>query len=251
MTDTTGGIDLATQPKKTGAVLITWDGERAADAQFIASPDDDALVELILAADVTGIDVPLGWPIDFVKALNEHHAGGSMVPQGEDAHEWRNRVVLRETDRFIWESAQKRPLSVAADRIALTAMRMSGIEARVKSSGVDYDRSGTGGSKVVEVYPAASLKQMGLDHGKYKKSTSGSAPVRRRIVEGLRGWMLPERDDVWDRCVAQDDVLDAVVSAITARAVSLGRTRPIPPAAMDAASVEGWIHIPDNWPVAA
>ena len=47
-----------------------------------------------------------------------------------------------------------------------------------------------------------------------------------------------------ERCVADDDELDAFVSALTARAVERGLTDPIPRGQAWLALREGWIHLP-------
>ncbi len=51
-------------------------------------------------------------------------------------------------------------LSVAADRIAMPAMRAGRIFTRLADQGETVDRKGTG--KIVEVYPRAALKVWGV-----------------------------------------------------------------------------------------
>jgi predicted nuclease with RNAse H fold len=63
------GIDLATEPKKTGTCLIKW-GRRTARVEFVntGSTDDD-LARAMANSDWVGIDAPFAWPIAFVSAI--------------------------------------------------------------------------------------------------------------------------------------------------------------------------------------
>ncbi|MEO6713138.1 MAG: DUF429 domain-containing protein [Mycobacteriales bacterium] len=79
---------------------------------------------------------------------------------------WRAFLANRETDRAVHQAVGLWPLSVAADRIGLAAMRAAGLLADLADAGRAVDRAGTG--VVVEVYPAASLKVWGLPHKGYK-----------------------------------------------------------------------------------
>ena len=67
------GIDLATEPKKTGVVRLEVADDGSAVARRVdGRPDDDALARWARNVDVIGVDAPLGWPIDFVKAVGAH-----------------------------------------------------------------------------------------------------------------------------------------------------------------------------------
>lgn len=46
------------------------------------------------------------------------------------------------------------------------------------------------------------------------------------------------------RCTATDHALDALVSALVARAQALGLTHPVPDGADGQVAREGWIHLP-------
>jgi hypothetical protein len=54
-----------------------------------------------------------------------------------------------------------------------------------------------------------------------------------------------------ERLEASDHHLDALVSAVVGRAVELGLTLPIPAECVEAASTEGWIHLPARQPLSA
>jgi hypothetical protein len=104
--------------------------------------DDAMLVDEIAAADKAGIDRPLGWPRRFVEFVVQHEAGGFVTPIDLAGRDWRRRLALRETDLVTWAATGLRPLSVAADRIGLAAMRCSGLLARPAAAGQSVDRLG-------------------------------------------------------------------------------------------------------------
>jgi hypothetical protein len=66
-------------------------------------------------------------------------------------------------------------------------------------------------------------------------------------VDGLK--RLADLGDVAEASVANDDTLDAVVSALVAwLAASGGTVAPDSDEAERLAAVEGWIHLPSPWP---
>ena len=108
----------------------------------------------------------------------------------------------------------------------------------------DVDRSGRTGA-VVEVYPAASLSSWGLRSTGYKGVSGRSA------LAGLMGELVgrsPRMEfaaDAQDLCLGSDNHFDAVIAALTARAVERGLTSlPSGPEAQRRAEIEGWIHVP-------
>lgn len=127
---------------------------------------------------------------------------------------------------------------MAADRIALAAMRCSGLLHRL---GVD-DKSGDG--RVFEVYPALALRQWGLASKGYKgaKRVAGCRSLWAALL-GAAPW-LSVTDEQGALIGESDDALDAVVSALVARAAASGATEPIPEEHRADARAEGWIMIP-------
>ena len=130
-----------------------------------------------------------------------------------------------------------RPLSVSADRIAHAAFRAAGLLRRLDPTA---DRSGYG--FVAEVYPIGALHHWNIRVHAYK----GPAGRTRReyIVNAL--------DDIvqfgFERthCLDSDHVLDAVVAALGAAAVHVGKwTYPRGEEHQQAARDEGWIAIPE------
>ena len=86
------GIDLATEAKRTGVVIVTLSGATA-DASMPADgfvADDHGLVEVVDRATAVGLDSPLGWPDDFVSAVTAHRQSARW-PTFEH----------RSTDRFV------------------------------------------------------------------------------------------------------------------------------------------------------
>lgn len=153
----------------------------------------------------------------------------------------RRRLAYRHTDREVQRDGHA-PLSVAADRIGLTAMRAAVILQQLAAAGAPVDRSGAG--VVAEVYPAASLRRWGLPHRQYEREANREA--RAALVAALRGrvtWLdLGEHVAL---CEDSDDALDAVVAALTARAAALGRCADPAPEHREQARREGWILVPD------
>ncbi|MBK6871390.1 MAG: DUF429 domain-containing protein [Kineosporiaceae bacterium] len=238
----TAGVDLATEPAKTATATITWTAGRAVVSSVLLGADDDDILNSIAGVDVLGIDCPLGWPDDFVAFLQAHHNGHVVAPVDVIGRDWRRRLANRATDRQVHLVCGVTPLSVAADRIALTAMRAAGILARLADEGRPVDRSGSG--VVVEVYPAASLKIWQLPHQGYKRAENQL--VREQLIASLlvaAPWL--DLGSSSDLCVRSDDALDAVIAALTARAHKLGlTTTPAAGLQREQATREGWIALP-------
>jgi hypothetical protein len=169
------------------------------------------------------------------------HRAGNLRVQGGVGRDWRRDLALRVTDQVVHRSGAGRPLSVSADRIGHTAMRCADLLAQLAQQGHPVDRSGRG--VVVEVYPAASLKQWNLPHNGYK----GAAHLAKlgNLVDELKNgapWLdLGSHEST---CRSSDDATDAVIAAITARAAAKGLTTSPPPEHANTARTEGWIMVP-------
>lgn len=224
------GIDLAASPANTAVALL--DGMALATVTAAASDDD--LVAATGPAEKIGVDCPLGWPAAFVEFMRGIPDGAAPPPAGDVAD--RGRLAYRETDRQVAaDRPPLRPLSVSADRIAHVAFRCAALLPRLESP---VDRTGHG--RVVEVYPAGSLHAWELPFRGYKGSAGTAA--RAEIVAVL--------GDVLDlgpyaaACLASDHVLDAVISAVAARAAALGRATLPTGHDLPVAALEGWIALP-------
>lgn len=236
----TAGVDLAAQPSKTAVAVIDWATAPARVLRVVLGAEDQEIIRTANWAAWCGIDCPLGWPEQFVSFVSAQREGAFVAPEILDV-EWRRTLAYRQTDEHVRSRTGIVPLSVAADRIALTAMRAAGLLAKFAAGGSPVDRTGGGG--VVEVYPAASLRQWGLPHRGYKGAD------RRLLLTELVGRFLskvPLDLQAADRrlCEQSDDAFDAVIAAVTARAAALGLSERPPDHLRDVVRREGWIELP-------
>lgn len=239
----TTGVDLATEPAKTGMATIRWDADGALLTSLRLGVDDGAIVDAAATSTKLGIDCPLGWPDGFVEPLTRHHTG-HLVPHALDDADWRRGLAKRGTDLAVTRATGLHPLSVAADRIGLTAMRAANLLGQLAISGSPVDRAGSG--VVVEVYPAASLHVWGLDSHRYKGSSRAAAlgALVDRLTTAAPWLQLGENEGL---CRRHDDAFDAVVAALTARAAARGITAvPQDKPATARAQREGWIAVPTS-----
>ena len=248
------GIDLASQTTKTAMCEIEWRPDSAYVLNVACNvADDDILTRATAireAARATGdrwaigIDAPFGWPAPFIDFINRAPGNGAPLPAWDSAR--RKELTYRLTDLEVIDRIGLYPLAVAADRIALPAMRCAGL---LDGLGV-RDRSGT--DCVFEVYPAAALKAWGLLHQGYKGDRINSGGIKLKLADAFR--KVRDACDPWltfapgtdTLCATSDDAFDALVAALVTRAAALGRT--IPPASQgnnaERARIEGWIAVP-------
>jgi predicted nuclease with RNAse H fold len=233
------GIDLSANPAKTGVCLIDWD---AGSVELLHRPmTDEELVPQIADCDLAGIDVPLGWPDEFVAAVAAHHTSSGWPPVGVSPPGDREPLRFRRTD-VLARAHGARPLSVSSDLIGVAAMRGARLQHLLVAAGVPVDRSGTTG-RIGEVYPAAALRHWRLTASGYKGRKNEL--VCSRLAESLAvrfGTLTETVRELLAGC--DDDSLDAVVCAVLARAVLLDCTSGPPLEEQAAARREGWIHIP-------
>jgi hypothetical protein len=234
------GIDLAAQDRGTAACLIEWAGGCGRITSVVAGLGDSDLLDLIARADKAGIDSPFGWPDEFVDAIVAHRADEPWPGRGEEPHEFRRRLVYRETDLHVTEP--RRPLSVSTDRIGVTAMRCAALLDELAARGERVDRGGAG--KVVEVYPAVALHRWSLRSGGYKKTKGRTelAALVDSLEQAIPGLEVPPAER--ELCSQNDDAFDALVASLVARAAALGLTGGPPPEHAERARREGWIHVP-------
>ncbi|MFF5879929.1 DUF429 domain-containing protein [Streptomyces californicus] len=246
----TVGVDLAGRTGTTGVCRVTW-GLRPT-VELLPAKHDDDLLAAMRSADKTGLDSPLGWPVAFIALLTAHRTGVELPALANHAERADGRPGLgntfthRLTDDVAWKrtgAGNQRPLSVSADKLGIVAIRAVCLLARLAEGGPAVPRDGSG--PVAEVYPAFALIQWGLaPEGTYKGK--GATAARSRILAGLEaGLDLDLSDRVRDRCVASDHDLDALISAVAARAAACGMTHsPITEEEHAMAAVEGWMHLP-------
>jgi predicted nuclease with RNAse H fold len=234
----TAGVDLAAEPEGTAVAVLTWTPAGAEVTALVCPAGDDAVIAAVRGTVKTGIDCPLGWPEAFVAFVGAHRAGSVPVPGVPADRAWRRGLAWRHTDEVVRARTGLVPLSVSADRIGHTALRCAVLQAALAAEGVDVDRTGAGA--IAEVYPAASLKIWGLPWRGYK--TARNRQALGEVVDGLLAaapWLrLGEHEAL---CRRSDHALDALVAALAARAVAVGRATV---ADRDEARSEGWIALP-------
>jgi hypothetical protein len=246
------GVDLAAATRKTAVAVIEWSGGTGSNSPTQGSArlehlaldvDDQQIVDLFGTCDMTGVDCPVGWPDALLPFLTGHLNNVPAPVLEHDGIAGRRLLAYRDTDRFCTARTGLIPLSVSADRLAHPAMRCAVIQAKIAQLHGPQPRDGSG--RLAEVYPAASLKIWGLNRRGYK---GRGVPEAERLEALLAS--LEERAP-WldlaghrDRITASDDLFDAVIAALAARAV--GRRRTLLPDAAHAAAArsEGWIHLP-------
>ena len=232
------GVDLASRPATTASCVIDFSARGAEVVELTTGVDDGSIVELIGRCDKVGIDVPLGWPASFVKAVAGHGVDGSWPATYR--HEDNEHLRLRRTDVWIHRDlGMPAPLSVSTDRIAIPAMRAAALLSRLQPR-VRLDGSGV----VVEVYPAAALRRWGLDSRGYKHQENRDR--RRELLRRLREltpWLAVAAEHR-DLCVESDDAFDSLVAALVARARAVGLVEEVPFEYQHDAAREGWIAVP-------
>jgi predicted nuclease with RNAse H fold len=227
------GIDLSSMPKSTVACLLEWTSERVKATLPILQCSDVKLDELIEQADVVGIDAPFGWPKPFMEAVS------SWKLETWSAKE-RITLQFRETDLQVQRQTGIWPLSVSSDRIALPAMRAMAL---LNRHGVT-DRSGDG--KFFEVYPAGSLSCWNLQYRGYKRLDQECGRLRQHILRKLRlrmPWL-----EVPESYADSPDALDALIASLTVRSAVQRLTRHPDESQLAIVRVEGWIHLPIDFP---
>lgn len=234
----TAGVDLAADTKKTALATVQWGTGREVAEQVEVAATDERIVEVAAQVGAIGIDCAFGWPDDYVEFVSRHARGERVDLTRDRGADWRRRLAYRETDRDIHRRTGFRPLSVATDRLGLTAMHCAALLDAIGDRIGPVARSGSG--RVVEVYPAA-LRVWDLLRPGYKADSS----VRSALLESFRerhAWL--DLEAVADEMIRSDDAFDAVIAALIARAHAVGGTYAVPPEQLDRADREGWIALP-------
>ncbi|WP_425308122.1 DUF429 domain-containing protein [Ammonicoccus fulvus] len=235
----TAGLDLAADPSRTALAVIEWSDTGALVRSLRLGVDDEEVRHLAPTVAMLGIDCPLGWPRAFTEFIVEHQQG-TFIPPAEHGSAWRDSLSYRVTDLQLRAASGPNPLSVSADKIGRVAMRCAALLAQLGSAGVDCHRDGSG--TIAEVYPAAALHRWGLPHRAYKTKTNQAG--RAVLVDALERESWLDLGGYAASCRHSDDLLDAVLCALVARAVTKGLTVAPSPLEREAALVEGWIHVP-------
>lgn len=238
----TAGVDLAAETKGTALAVLDW-SRADVTVELELGASDARIAATAPSVRSLGIDCALGWPDDFVAFLVRHASGDRVAPAEDAGMDWRRRLSYRVTDRVTRGITGRWPLSVATDRLGLTAMHCAVLLDLVGDAlGAPVDRSG--GGTAVEVYPSAALRGWGFDTRGYKND----AGVRRVLLSHLLArapWLaLTEADE--QLMITSDDAFDAVIAALAARAHALGLTHGVPREHLEQARREGWIALPSG-----
>ena len=230
------GLDCATQPRNTGLARARLASGRvevieARVARAASDVTDTLAAWLADAPAVLALDAPLGWPAEMAR-LAGHRAG---VPLGVEA----NALFRRETDRFVQRRLGKTPLDVGADRIARTALVALGTLGAVRGAvpvELGWAPGAVAGRQAIEVYPAATLKALGIDARGYKRP---EATARRAAILDALGLTLS--DAARAAAIATDHALDAVLCCVAAADYARGDVWK--PENSELARREGWIWV--------
>jgi len=113
------GLDLASEPRNTWVVIVNVGPTGHAVALLYGeTATDDVLVALAREVDVTGVDAPLGWPLEFITAV-----AAITTAKGWSAGRERSGLRYRRTDLVVQATTGIWPLSVSSDKLGVTAMR--------------------------------------------------------------------------------------------------------------------------------
>ncbi len=223
------GVDCSTDPKKTGLALAELgdDGilhvEKCRTGSKKEAPHEIAIGWLDGCENVIfAMDAPLGWPELLAKHLAPHQAG---EPLNVDS----NKLFRRLTDDEIHRRLGKRPLDVAADRIARTALSaLVFLEEIRESSGqpipMFWGSKSLVGWGVIEVYPAATR-------------VAYRAP--NRLPASFNGLLKPPPN--FNLKTASEHELDAMICALGAADFLRGLAVSPTEGQQKQAAIEGWI----------
>lgn len=235
------GVDCATDPCNVGvargwlqAEQLRVDevlcGSRSATAADVVHDLIGSSCPVLLA-----LDAPLGWPKELGTSLSAHAAGGSLEPAAD-------LLFRRETDRFIRRETGKQSLDVGADRIARTAHAALALLAELRNRlrlpiPLCWNANDLRDVEAIEVYPAATLKQLGVSAAAYKKKDQAQA--RHRILDAIE--TLANLSAVRNKAADNSNALDAVICAISGADFLRGAC--YAPEDRSIAEREGWIWV--------
>ena len=234
----TAGVDLAAEARGTALAILEWSPGKAVVRDLQVDVADEIVVQAAHRVEKLGIDCALGWPkefIEFVQAQVDINSPNDF----DGGMAWRRRLAYRETDRHVRSTTGRWPLSVSTDRLGLTAMRAAGLLSKLAREGFHVERTGQGA--VAEVYPGASLRLWGFDTSGYRASPETRQALLAAIQSSMPQLDLGQHAPVM---ISSCDAFDAVVAAIAARAVAVGRTHAPESDQLELARSEGWIHLP-------
>jgi predicted RNase H-like nuclease len=235
------GIDCATNNKKVGIARGQMsDGKLTVDLITKPAGGDsvgDTVCDLLSRSPFTilAMDAPLGWPENFGSSIVHHNAGDVIDIDS-------NQLFRRETDRYIKAKVGKQPLDVGADRIARTAHSALRYLDEIRSLlghsiPLAWSPSLSERISAIEVYPAATLKQLGIRSSGYKDK--GDISERLEIIDALKGHL--NFNSGTSELEQDDDLLDSAICVLAG--YHFIKRLCYQPVNMDTAIKEGWIWV--------
>lgn len=234
------GVDLAAEPKGTALALIDWIPGRAVLTDLQLGVADEAIVAAATGVTKIGIDCALGWPVEFINFVNLQAEISTGSPQFDGGIDWRRKLAYRETDRRVRQVTGRWPLSVSTDRLGMTAMRATGLLSKMAHYGIPIDRSGAG--KVVEIYPAASMRIWGFQTSGYRASRDIRAQLLKSVLTEAPWLDLQFNTELM---IESCDAFDSVIAALATRSAALGQYQAPEAALIEQAKIEGWVALPN------
>ena len=238
------GVDLAAATKKTAAAVIEWGSGTARLAHLALDVDDDEIVRLFGASDMTGIDCPVGWPDAFLPFLAGHLAVRAAPRAGLRRHRGPpaaglpgHRPLRHRPDRADPAQRLRRPAGPPGDALR----RHPGQDRRgPRAAGQGRQRPAGRGlpGGVAEVLGPAGPRLQGP---RRRGSASGWASSWTACRRRRRGWTWPDTRTGWPArttCSTRSSPRSPPGPWPSAR-----RSAPTPAHAR-AARTEGWIHLP-------
>jgi len=233
------GLDLAAQPDGSALAVLEWSPTSAKLVQLQLGVNDQDVLQVAPTLHKLGIDCALGWPVEFVDFVSQYSNSSLEGLSFDGGIDWRRRLAHRETDREVRRITGRWPLSVSTDRLGMTALRCAGLLTKLQHSGEQIDRSGAG--KVVEIYPAASMRIWGFEIAGYRTSPE----IRQQLIDQLASsapWLsLAEFKPLM---TASCDAFDAVIAALAAASAALGKSTSPSTEQLPTAQIEGWVALP-------
>lgn len=234
------GVDLAAEPKGTALAVLEFTRGRALLADLQLGVADEAIVAAATGVTKIGIDCALGWPVEFINFVNLQAEISTGSPQFDGGIDWRRKLAYRETDRRVRQVTGRWPLSVSTDRLGMTAMRATGLLSKLAQAEIPIDRSGVG--RVVEIYPAASMRIWGFQTSGYRTSRDIRAQLLKSVLAEAPWLDLQSNTEMM---IESCDAFDALIAGLATRAAALGHYEMPEPDLLDQARIEGWVALPN------
>lgn len=236
------GVDCAAQARSVG-IAIGSANSRAPRIErvYLGEPDPASVIaDCILESDQTliALDAPLGWPKDMGRYLEGHSVGKGIKVDP-------NYLFRRETDRYVRNLLGKQSLDVGADKIARTALAALNLLESVRDHvSLEIPPAWTSSvaerASFIEVYPAATIRSIGLSERGYKGNKPEHREARTMILNELQSWVDID-SQLSESVLVSDDTLDAVVCVLAAVDFLNGRCSG--PKDKTSAEKEGWIWV--------